>query len=228
LVAVLAEAAAQSIGANPILARVGAYFHDIGKMKKPLYFIENQMGGENRHNQLSPSMSALIISNHVKDGIELAEEHKLPKPIIEMIPQHQGTKLITFFYNKAKEQEQSDLHVVNEQDYRYPGPRPQSREAGILLLADGVEAAVRSLPEKNPTKIQNMVQKMINKSFAEEQLDECDLTLNDLRKIADSFSHVLIGIYHQRIEYPESKEKNTDPMPIKKLEVVHPNFQQNR
>lgn len=220
LVAVLAEAASQEIGANPILARVGSYFHDVGKMKKPLYFIENQQGGENRHDKLNPSMSASIISSHVKDGIELAEQYRLPKVIVDMIPQHQGTKLITYFYNKAKEQEGNDQEAVKEQDYRYPGPRPQSREAGILLLADGVEAAVRSLPEKNPAKIQAMVQKIINKSFAEEQLEECDLTLKDLRSIADSFARVLIGIYHQRIEYPEMQETEKAIVPIKKLEVV--------
>ncbi len=219
LVAVLSEAAAESIGANPILARVGSYFHDVGKMKKPLYFIENQKG-ENRHDQLTPSMSALIISSHVKDGIALAEEHKLPQVIVDMIPQHQGTKLITYFYNKAKEEADADLQEVKEQDYRYPGPRPQNREAGILLLSDGVEAAVRSLPEKTPQKIQAMVQKIINKSFAEEQLEECELTLKDLRKIADCFVRVLIGIYHQRIEYPEEQENKSLPMPIKKLEIV--------
>lgn len=219
LVAVLAEAASHSVSANPILARVGAYFHDVGKMKKPLYFIENQQGGENRHDHLNPAMSALIISSHVRDGVELAQEHSLPKIIVDMIPQHQGTKLITFFYNKAKEQEVPGQEV-KEEDYRYPGPRPQTREAGILLLADGVEAAVRSLPEKNPTKIQAMVQKIINKSFAEEQLEECDLTLRDLRIIADSFARVLIGIYHQRIEYPETHEKEKLIAPIKKLEVV--------
>jgi len=220
LVAVLAEAAAQAIGANPILVRVGSYFHDVGKMRKPLYFIENQQGGENRHDKLNPSMSALIICSHVKDGIELAQEHRLPKVIVDMIPQHQGTKLITFFYNKAKEQENADHEPVKEEDYRYPGPRPQTREAGILLLADGVEAAVRSMPEKNAAKIQAMVQKIINKSFAEEQLEECDLTLRDLRIIADSFARVLIGIYHQRIEYPDMEEGEKSVQPIKKLEVV--------
>ncbi len=220
LVAVLSEAASQAIGANPILARVGSYFHDVGKMKKPLYFIENQQGGENRHDKLIPATSASIISSHVRDGIQLAEEYKLPKIIVDMIPQHQGTKLITYFYNKAKEQESPDKESVKEEDYRYPGPRPQTREAGILLLADGVEAAVRSMPEKNPQKIQAMVQKIINKSFAEEQLEECDLTLRDLRTIADSFARVLIGIYHQRIEYPEMEEKDKTMAPIKKLEVV--------
>lgn len=223
LVAVLSEAASQAIGANPILARVGAYYHDVGKMKKPLYFIENQQGGENRHDRLNPSMSALIIASHVKDGVELAQQHGLPKIIVDMIPQHQGTKLITFFYNKAKEQESPDHDPVREEDYRYPGPRPQTREAGILLLADGVEAAVRSMSEKNTTKIQSMVQKIINKSFAEEQLEECDLTLRDLRIIADSFARVLIGIYHQRIEYPDMQENEKSILPIKRLEVVQSN-----
>ncbi len=218
LVAVLAEAAAQSIGANPILARVGAYFHDIGKMVKPLYFIENQQGAANRHEGLKPSLSALIICSHVKDGLELAREHKLPKIVADMIPQHQGTKVISYFYNKAKEQEQSDRHVVDQEDYRYPGPRPQTREAGILLLADGVEAAVRSIPEKTPSKIQDMVQKIINKGFAEEQLDECDLTLNDLRTISDTFVRTLVGIYHQRIVYPNMEENNTIPLNFKKAE----------
>ncbi len=218
LVAVLAEAGAQAIGANPLLARVGAYFHDIGKMVKPLYFIENQQGGENRHDKLTASMSALIIASHVKDGIELAEKHRLPKVIIDMIPQHQGTKLIGYFYNKAKENEGSGFHSIKEEDYRYPGPRPQTREAGILLLADGVEAAVRSIPEKSPTKIQTMVQKIVNRSFAEEQLEECDLTLKDLRKITDSFVRVLVSVYHQRIAYPEMEEKKAAPL----LEVVHP------
>ncbi len=219
LVAVLSEAASEAIGANPIVARVGSYFHDVGKMVKPLYFIENQMGGQNRHDALSPSMSALIIASHVKDGIELAEKHKLPKIISDMIPQHQGTKIISFFYNKAKEMEKAGLTQVREEDYRYPGPRPQTREAGILLLADGVEAAVRSLPEKNPNKIQSMVQKMINRSFSEEQLEECELTLRDLRTITDCFVRVLIGIYHQRIEYPDQESKNTVSVP-KKLEIV--------
>ncbi|MBF0492438.1 MAG: HDIG domain-containing protein [Deltaproteobacteria bacterium] len=218
LVAVLAEAAAQAIGANPILARVGAYFHDIGKIVKPLYFIENQMGGTNRHEGLKPSMSALILCSHVKEGLELARQYKLPKVVADMIPQHQGTKVIRYFYNKAKEQEQSDLHVVEQEDYRYPGPRPQSREAGILLLADGVEAAVRSLSDKSPAKIQDMVQKIINKGFAEEQLDECDLTLNDLRNIANTFVRTLVGIYHQRVVYPNMEENNTIPLPLKRVE----------
>ncbi len=217
LVAVLAEAAAAEIGANPLLARVGSYFHDVGKMRKPSYFIENQQGGENRHDKLAPSMSALIIASHVKDGLELAREYKLPTRIADFIPQHQGTKLITFFYNKAQEQAQLNGGSVDEKDYRYPGPRPQTREAGIILLADGVEAAVRSIPEKTPAKIQAMVQKIINKNFTEAQLDECDMTLKDLHMIAESFVRVLVGIYHQRIEYPDVEEKKATVTPIKDL-----------
>ncbi|MCC7344283.1 MAG: HDIG domain-containing protein [Deltaproteobacteria bacterium] len=217
LVAVLAEAAAAEIGANPLLARVGSYFHDVGKMRKPSYFIENQQGGENRHDKLAPSMSALIIASHVKDGLELAREYKLPTRIADFIPQHQGTKLITYFYNKAQEQAQLAGGSVDEKDYRYPGPRPQTREAGIILLADGVEAAVRSIPEKTPAKIQAMVQKIINKNFTEAQLDECDMTLKDLHMIAESFVRVLVGIYHQRIEYPDVEEKKATVTPIKDL-----------
>ena len=206
LVSILAEAAARAIGANPLLCRVGAYFHDIGKMKKAPYFVENQQGGENRHDKLSPSMSALVISSHVKEGLELAKQYKLPQRIAAFIPEHQGTKIMTYFYNKAKEQEDPNLHTVNEKDYRYPGPRPQTRESGIILLADGVEAAVRSLPEKTPAKVQGMVQKIVNKNFSEEQLDECELTLKDLHLIGESFVNVLLGIYHQRIEYPDIPE----------------------
>ncbi|MDL1872169.1 HDIG domain-containing protein [Deltaproteobacteria bacterium PRO3] len=217
LVAVLAEAAAAEIGANPLLARVGSYFHDVGKMRKPSYFIENQQGGENRHDKLAPSMSALIIASHVKDGLELAREYKLPTRIADFIPQHQGTKLITYFYNKAQEQAQLAGGSVDEKDYRYPGPRPQTREAGIILLADGVEAAVRSIPEKTPAKIQAMVQKIVNKNFTEAQLDECDMTLKDLHMIAESFVRVLVGIYHQRIEYPDVEEKKATVTPIKDL-----------
>lgn len=216
LVAVLSEAAAADIGANPLLARVGSYFHDIGKMRKPDYFIENQQGGVNRHDKLSPSMSALIIASHVKDGVEMAREYKLPQRITDFIPQHQGTKVITFFYKKALEQSDGK-EPVEEKNYRYPGPRPQTREAGIILLADGAEASVRSLPEKTPQRIKGQVQKIINSNFIEEQLDECDMTLRDLHKIAETFTRVLVGIYHQRIAYPEDEEKNATVTPIKNV-----------
>ena len=204
------EAAADSIGANPVLARVGAYFHDIGKIKKPLYFVENQGGGDNRHDKLSTSMSALIIRTHVKDGIELCRKHKLPKAIEDMIPQHHGTSRIEYFYDKAcKEAEEAgqDPSSVDESLYRYPGPKPQTREAALLMLADGIEAAARTLSDPDYDRIQGMVQKMINKVFASGELDECDLTLKDLHQIAKCFTRVLSGIYHQRIAYAEPAEK---------------------
>jgi cyclic-di-AMP phosphodiesterase PgpH len=206
----MVEAAADATGANPVLARVGSYFHDIGKLKKPLYYVENSVPGENRHDKLSPSMSALIIRSHVKEGVELAEQHKLPQAIIDMIPQHHGTARIEYFYDKArKEAEEAgeDPDLVDESLYRYPGPKPQSREAGILMLADGIEASSRTLSEPTFDRIQGLVQKFINKVFASGELNECDLTLRDLHVIAKSFTRVLSGIYHQRIAYAEPAEK---------------------
>lgn len=201
IVGILAEAAAEAIGANHLLARVAAYYHDIGKIRKPNYFVENTQGTENRHDSLSPHMSSLVVASHVKEGIALAKEHKLPKRIIDMIPQHHGTKQIGIFYEKAKEAADPDLHNIEEKDFRYPGPKPQSREAGILMLADGTEAAVRALKEKTSARIQQTVEKIIDGSFAEAQLDECDLTLRDLHEIAKAFTRILTGMYHQRIEY---------------------------
>ena len=209
----MVEAAADAIGANPVVARVGAYFHDIGKMKKPLYFVENQMGGENRHDKLSTSMSALIIRSHVKDGIELAKRHSLPKVIEDMIPQHHGTSRIEFFYDKARKEAEeagNDPEAVDATLYSYPGPKPQTKEAGILMLADGIEAAARTLSEPSIDRVQGLVQKMINKVFASGELDECELTLQDLHAIAKSFTRVLSGIYHQRIEYAEPAEKTNE------------------
>ncbi|MCO6431462.1 MAG: HDIG domain-containing protein [Deltaproteobacteria bacterium] len=206
----MVESAANAIGANSVVARVGAYFHDIGKTKKPLYFVENQIPGENRHDKLSPSMSALIIRSHVKDGIELARKYKLPRIIEDMIPQHHGTSLIEYFYDKAsKEAKEADENSaeVDTGLYSYPGPRPQTKEAGILMLADGVEAAARTLSDPSHDRIQGLVQKMINKVFASGELDECELTLKDLHAIAKSFTRVLAGIYHQRIAYAEPAEK---------------------
>lgn len=205
----MVEQAADATGANPVLARVSAYFHDIGKMKKPLYFVENQIPGENRHDKLSPSMSALIIKAHVKDGIELSRKHKLPVAIEDMIPQHHGTSLIEYFYDKASKdaEDHPDTIEVDESHYRYPGPKPQTREAGILMLADGIEAAARTLNEPTHDRIQGLVQKMINKAFASGELSECELTLQDLHVIAKCFTRVLTGIYHQRIAYAEPAEK---------------------
>jgi putative nucleotidyltransferase with HDIG domain len=208
LVGTLAEAAAEAISANALLARVGSYYHDIGKMLTPEYFVENQGGRGNKHDRLSPSMSALIIMAHVKDGIKLAKEYKLPQRIIDMIPQHHGTNLITYFYNKAKELEDPNVQQVHEGDYRYPGPKPQTREAAIVMLADKVEAASRVLAEPTPQRISGLVQRTVSNIFMDGQLDECDLTLRDLQKINDAFVRTLIAIYHHRVEYPtvESEE----------------------
>lgn len=207
LVGILAEAAAERIGANPLLARVGAYYHDIGKMRKPQYYIENAKENTNWHERVNPHMAALIISSHIKDGVEMARQHGLPQQIVDLIPQHHGTKMIGFFYEMAKKSNDPTLEKLSEDDFRYPGPKPQTQEAGILLLSDGVEASVRALKEKTPTRIQQTVDSIINRSFVESQLDECDLTLRDLTDIANAFTHILTGIYHQRIEYPKQAKE---------------------
>ncbi len=209
----LVENAAEAIGANPLLARVAAYYHDIGKIKKPLYFAENMKLPENRHDKLAPSMSALILISHVKDGVEMAREHRLGQNIIDIIHQHHGTALIKFFYDKAQQRDKDSQ--VNEQDYRYPGPKPQTREAALIMLADSVEAAGRTLSEPTPARIQGMVQKIINKIFIDGQLDECELTLKDLHEIAKSFNRILSGIFHNRIDYPEPAYKERDKEPKK-------------
>lgn len=206
----LVEAAAEAIGANPLLARVAAYYHDIGKTAKPLYFIENMQGGENRHDKLSPHMSALILVSHVKEGEAMAREKRLGQPIIDVIRQHHGTALIKFFYEKAKTQAALTGQQIEEQDYRYPGPKPQTREAGLVMLADAVEAASRTLVNPTPDRIQGMVQKLINRIFSDGQLDECELTLKNLHEIAKSFNRILCAIFHHRIDYPEPVHKGTN------------------
>lgn len=205
MMAELAEAAADGIGANPLLCRVGAYYHDIGKVRKPAYFIENQIDAKNRHDTLSPSLSSLIVVSHVKDGIEMALEHRLPAAIVDLIPQHHGTRLVTYFYEKAKGSQDPDLSEVKEEDYRYPGPRPQTREAAILMLADAVEAAARTLTDPTPARIQAVVQRMVNTIFIEGELSECDLTLKDLHQIAKAMVRVLTAIHHHRVDYPGYK-----------------------
>ena len=206
----LVEAAAESIGANPLLARVSAYYHDIGKVAKPLYFIENQGGEENRHDKLSPNMSALILISHIKEGVELARANRLGQPIIDIIRQHHGTALIKFFYERSKNLAKSNDQVVEEKDFRYPGPKPQTREAGIVMLADCVEAASRTLVTPTSDRIQGLVQKLINNVFIDGQLDECELTLKNLHEIARSFTTILNGIFHHRVEYPEPAHKGGD------------------
>ena len=195
----LAEKAAESVNGNPLFAKVASLYHDIGKIKKPHYFIEN-IKNDNKHDQLAPSMSAIIIANHVKDGIELGQKYKLPKNIIEVIPQHHGTSLIAFFYNKAKIQSQPQ--TVDAKDYRYPGPKPQTREAAIILLADAVEATSKTLKNNTTDEFRRMIHATIQRFFLDGQLDECDLSLKDLTAIGNSFLEVLRGIHHQRIDYP--------------------------
>ncbi|MCO4770883.1 MAG: HDIG domain-containing protein [Deltaproteobacteria bacterium] len=203
MVGSLAESAAEAVGANSLLVRVGAYFHDIGKSLKPQYFIENQRDQENIHDRLSPSMSALVIVSHVKEGIELGRRHKLPEPIIDMIPQHHGTSLVGFFYNKAVQQADPDKgEVISDSDYRYPGPKPQTKEAALMMLADGVEAATRSLKTHTQGAITARVEKIVNKCVVDGQLDECPLTLRDLHIASETFVKVLMGMHHHRIEYP--------------------------
>ncbi len=202
IVGSLSEAAAESIGANSLLTRVGSYYHDIGKMKKPEYFIENQPDN-NKHDNLAPSMSALIIIAHVKDGIEFAKENRLMERIIDFIREHHGTSLITYFYSKAKEKEDSQHQLTKEENYRYTGPKPQTKETAIMLLADSVEAASRTLTEPTSSRLQGLVHKIINDKFVDGQLDECDLTLRDLHNISESFIRILTGIFHLRIDYPE-------------------------
>lgn len=229
LVGNLAEAAAEAINANPLLTRVAAYYHDIGKIKKPLYFIENSGGQRNKHDKLAPSMSALILTSHVKDGVELAREHKLGAEIIDIIQQHQGTTLIKFFYERAKKQADPEMGQVDERDYRYHGPKPQTREAALILLADAIEAASRTLTDPTPARIQGMVQKLINNIFIDGQLNECDLTLKDLNLIAKSFNRVLASSFHHRVDYPEpvhivrEESANDDKQPEEKVKNTSAN-----
>jgi cyclic-di-AMP phosphodiesterase PgpH len=203
----LVEGAAEAVNANPLLARVAAYYHDIGKTSKPQYFIENQAHDDNRHDKLTPSMSALILISHIKEGAEMAREKHLGQPIIDIIRQHHGTALIKFFYNRARMQAEANGQTVDEKNFRYPGPKPQTREAGIVMLADCVEAASRTLTNPTPDRIQGMVQKIINNIFIDGQLDECELTLKNLHEIAKSFNITLNAIFHHRIDYPEPVHK---------------------
>jgi hypothetical protein len=197
------------------MARVAAYYHDIGKIRKPLYFIENIGAQENRHDKLAPSMSALVLMAHVKDGAEMAHEARLGKALNDIIREHHGTSLMKFFYDRAKSKADPGVEQVDERDYRYPGPKPQTREAALIMLADAVEAASRTLADPTPARVQGMVQKIINNIFIDGQLDECELTLKDIHNIAKSFNLVLGGIFHYRVDYPEpvSKERSSEKGP---------------
>jgi putative nucleotidyltransferase with HDIG domain len=206
IVGSMVEAAASEIDANPLLSKVCGYYHDIGKIKKPLYFIENQTNGKNRHDKLAPSMSSLILQAHIKDGVEIAKENKLGRAIIDAIKQSHGTSIISFFYEKAKRQKGKDKVKID--DYRYSGPKPKTKEAGLVMIADVVEAASKTLNQPTPSRIQGLVQDLINKVFSDGQLDDCGFTLKDLHNIAKSFNKILNGIYHHRIEYSNSHVSN--------------------
>lgn len=206
-VASLAEAAAEAIGARGLLVRVGAYFHDIGKMLKPGYFVENQGPAGNRHDQLMPAMSTLIIVAHVKDGADLARQHHLPQPIIDFIEQHHGTTLVEFFYRRASEQQRAEDpdNDVEESSFRYPGPKPQSIEAAVLMVADAVEGACRTLVEPTPARIESLVQEIAHKRLLDGQFDDCGLTLQQLHTISDSLVKSLAAVYHGRVRYPSQQ-----------------------
>lgn len=195
----LGEAAAEAIGADPLLTRVGSQYHDIGKTKRPYFFVENQFSGVNPHDKISPTLSTLIITSHVKDGVEMAKQHKLPQVLIDFIREHHGTDLVKYFYHRAKESGRE----VSEDDFRYMGPKPQSRETAIVMLADSVEAAVRSLQKSTPGRVEGLVRKIIKERLSDGQLDESNITLRDLDQIADAFVRVLTGMFHHRVEYPE-------------------------
>lgn len=202
MVGVLAEAAAKAIGAHALLARTGCLYHDIGKLASPHMYIENQKGGPNPHDQVSPQESVRIITGHVRRGIQMAREANLPCQIIDFIPQHHGTRVLAYFYHKAKAQAEARGETVNIDDFRYPGPKPQSREAVILMLADGAEASVRSLEEHTPENIRAIVKKIVDTVVADGQLDESNISMRELTLIRESLINTLISIYHQRISYP--------------------------
>jgi len=204
VVANLAESAAESIGANPLLARVGAYYHDIGKMTKSNYFVENLMPYRDAHKDLKPSISKMIIMNHVKEGVDMALKHRLNPRIIDFIQQHHGKSLVYYFYHRAKELE-PDKEREYQEEYRYPGPRPQSREVAIVSLADAIEALSRTLEEPTPSRLEEMVREVVRKKFFEGELDESNLTLRDLERITRSFVRVLNAIFHTRINYPKDE-----------------------
>jgi putative nucleotidyltransferase with HDIG domain len=201
MVGLLAEAGAEAVGGDALFARVACYYHDIGKTVRPTYFVENQSYMDNRHDKLSPKMSSIVLANHVKQGIEIAKQHKLPPRIIAIIPQHHGTGLMKFFYYKARKGNDDDSTAL-EQEFRYPGPKPKTKEAAIIMIADSSEAAARTVEEPTPAKLRNMVDMIIGRLRDDGQFDECDITLRDLRVVAESFVKVLMGIHHHRIAYP--------------------------
>ncbi len=198
--------ATEEVGGNAVLARIAAYYHDAGKTKRPYFFKENQVGNENPHDKITPNLSTLIITSHVKDGLELAKEYNIPKAIQDVIEEHHGNTLVKYFYFTAKNNSEKP-EEIKEEDFRYQGPIPKTKESGIIMLADGVEAAVRSISKPTKGKIEEMVNNIIKDKLNDGQLNDCDLTLKDLEMIRKSFLKTLNSIYHQRIEYPSDNTK---------------------
>ncbi len=211
VIGTLAEKAAESIGANPLFVRVAAYYHDVGKMRQPEYFIENQKDGRNPHEKLSPHMSALVLIRHVKDGVTYAEDAGLPRPLIDVIPQHHGTRMMRYFYERARKQAEQTAETVREEEFRYPGPKPATKEAALIMLADGVEAMSRLISDPTPLALRDMVRKNVRSVLEDGQLDQCDMTLADLARVEQAFLDVLSGMHHQRIEYPEEAPVASEP-----------------
>lgn len=206
----LVETAAEAVGVNPLLARASAYYHDIGKVKMPEYFIENQVGPISMHDKLTPRMSSIILVGHIKEGVDMAKKHKLPKSIIDIMQQHHGTSVQTYFYERAKEQQEKGAPKVSKDDFRYPGPKPQTRVAALVLMADAIEAASRVLYDPTSTRVSALVDKIINHCFIDGQLDNCELTLKDIREIKVNFVYMLTSMYHKRIDYPGFQFKHED------------------
>jgi putative nucleotidyltransferase with HDIG domain len=204
-VANLAEAAADAVGANALMTRVGALYHDIGKMFKPEYFVENQRPGENPHDNLKPRMSALIIASHVKEGVEIGREHNLPREVLDFIPMHHGTALIEFFFRRAVEEGRASGAEIREAEFRYPGPRPVSKETGILMLADSVEAASRTLDNPSHKRLESLIETLFSTRIQDRQLDDTNLTFAELKTIKATFLSMLLGMYHIRVKYPEQR-----------------------
>ncbi|MCM8797543.1 MAG: HDIG domain-containing protein, partial [Candidatus Omnitrophica bacterium] len=205
----LSESACNSVGANALLARIGAYYHDIGKLSKPEYFSENQELNKSKHDDLAPTMSRLVIMNHVREGMEMAKKYKINPAILDFIQQHHGKSLVYYFYRRALEELEEDQEI-KEEGFRYPGPKPNTKETAIVLLADSVEAATRALKNPAPVKIEEVVRRVINNKFIDGQLDECELTLKDLEKISTVFIRILSGIYHSRVSYPEETKSGNN------------------
>ncbi len=210
VVGTLAEGMAEAVEANPLLARVGAYFHDIGKIVKPEYFSENEPSDSSSHDRLIPSMSSLILISHVKEGVALARQYRLDKRIVDIIQQHHGTSLISYFYDRAGKTDQLKFDVM-EKDYRYPGPKPSSKEAAIVMIADAVEAASLSLENPTPSRLEALVRQIISERFEDSQLDECNLTLNDLKKLGEAFVRLLTARFHTRVKYPANNGRKDGP-----------------